>query len=96
MIQEKALKFAAELGVENFIASNRWLDRFRTRHNIVFHAVCGESVDVNHDVVVDWKTRIAQITSGYEDRNIYNMDETRLFFKAIPEKTLTTKGNQSV
>lgn len=94
MLQEKALKFASDLQVVNFTASNGWLDRFRMRHNIVFRAICGESAQVNEDIVVEWKLRVPQITSGYSDRDIFNMDETGLFFKAIPDKTLTLKGEQ--
>lgn len=94
MVQEKALKFASDLGIPNFNASNGWLDRFRVRHGIVFRAVCGESAEVNQDVVSDWKSRLSVITSGYCDSDIYNMDETGLFFKAIPDKTLTVKGDQ--
>lgn len=94
MLQEKARKFASDFGIENFSASNGWLDRFRVRHNIVFRAVCGESADVNQGVVADWKTRVQQITSGYSERDIFNMDETGLFYRAIPDKTLTFKGQQ--
>ena len=30
--------------------------------------------------------------AGYEPRNIYNMDETGLFYRALPDKTLRVKG----
>ena len=35
LIKEKALKFAQDLGVESFKASNGWLESFKHRHNIV-------------------------------------------------------------
>ncbi|GBN88251.1 hypothetical protein AVEN_218247-1 [Araneus ventricosus] len=36
MIQHKAKELADALGIENFSASNGWLDIFRTRNNITF------------------------------------------------------------
>ena len=34
LIQEKALKFAAEKGIKDFCASGGWLSRFKVRHNL--------------------------------------------------------------
>jgi hypothetical protein len=36
MLQPKATEIAQKLHVENFQASNGWLESFRTRHNINF------------------------------------------------------------
>ena len=47
MIQERALKFASDLNVESFKASNGWLESFKKRHNIIFGTMCGERGDVN-------------------------------------------------
>jgi hypothetical protein len=45
-IQEKALSFANILKIENFKASNRWLNKFCARNNIVFRAISDESACV--------------------------------------------------
>ncbi|GBM71365.1 hypothetical protein AVEN_35346-1 [Araneus ventricosus] len=47
MIQHKAKELANALGIENFSASNGWLDRFRIRNNITFRSLCGEAADVD-------------------------------------------------
>ena len=47
LIQERALKFASDLNVESFKASNGWLESFKKRHNIIFGTMCGERGDVN-------------------------------------------------
>lgn len=45
MIQEKALQIAQELGVENFKASNGWLESFKKRHNIHATKMSGKGYD---------------------------------------------------
>lgn len=94
MIQVKALEFAAELGIGDFKASNGWLERFRKRHGINFRAICGESSSVNMEIVENWQEKIPSIIDGYAPENILNADETGLFFRALPDKTLCFKGNR--
>ena len=38
MVQEQALKFAKEMGITDFTASNGWLDRFKKREKLDFKA----------------------------------------------------------
>ena len=48
MIQEKALKFAAEKGLKNFHASGGWLSRFKIRNNL-----CNKSAEVEEEETVE-------------------------------------------
>ena len=41
----------------------------------------------------DWAKRLPVICDGYEPRNIFNADETGLFFRALPTKSMVTKGD---
>jgi hypothetical protein len=54
--------------------------------------VCGESADVDDNVVDDFRSKIGKIVEGYKAEDIFNADETGLFFKALPDKTLAPKG----
>ena len=46
LIQEFATKVAEKLGYADFKASSEvWLTRFKERHNLSQHKVCGESAD---------------------------------------------------
>lgn len=94
ILQEKAKQFASELKHENFRASNGWLANFKKRHELIFRKVCGESAKVDDDVCTEWKEKLASVTEGYDPENIYNADETGLFFKCLPDKTLSFKGDK--
>jgi hypothetical protein len=79
LIQEQALKFAKDLGVDQFKASNGWLQSFLKRHNIVFRTMSGESGDVNVRIVSEWKSKLPNLIKDYHPRDIYDMEETGLF-----------------
>ena len=91
LLQEKALVFAASLNNSDFKASNGWLMRFKNRHNIHGAISCGESGAVDLSTCDDWKAKIPDLVAGYEARDIYNMDESGVFFRALPLRTLTVK-----
>ena len=92
MIKEKAISYAKEQGFDDFKASTGWLDKLKIRHNINCAVVCGEGAAVNPETITDWKERLSGITDQYEPKDIFNMDETGIFFRALPEKTLRVRG----
>lgn len=93
VLQEKAQQFAVSLGHANFRASNGWLQNFKKRNEIVFKKVCGESASVDDAVCVEWKEQLSDLVGDYQPEDIYNADETGLFYKCLPDKTLTFKGD---
>ena len=94
LIQEKALEFAASLGIDEFKASNGWLNRFNKRHNLVCGKISGERGSVNDATVIEWKEKLPSIISGYQLHNIFNMDETGIFFRALPDKTMHERAKE--
>jgi transcriptional regulator with XRE-family HTH domain len=92
LLQEKALEFAAEMGHQNFKASNGWLEAFRKRHTIVFRTMSGESNDAPMQDIEEFRQRLPEITAAFKPEDVFNCDESGLFYRALPEKTLTLKG----
>jgi hypothetical protein len=95
IVQEKAAKFAEELQLDGFKGSNGWLDKWKAHYNIKSFKVNGESVSVDEEVVGDYRERLPTIIGEYNSMNIFNCDETGLYFRALPDKTLCAKGQGS-
>jgi hypothetical protein len=91
ILQEQALQFSKELELTDFRASNGWLDSWKHKCSIAHFKVCGESGDVNMDTVNDFQSRIDTIVRDYKPQDMFNCDETGLFFRALPDKTLAQK-----
>ena len=51
MIQEEALQIALKLNVTGFTASNGWLEKWKTRHNVKQCSVAGEDGEVNAETL---------------------------------------------
>ena len=58
-----------------------------------FNELCGESSDVNSETI-EWVAKLPSIIHGYGPENIANGDETGLFFRALPNKSLYLKGKK--
>jgi transcriptional regulator with XRE-family HTH domain len=95
IIQEKARIVSSVLGMEEFKASNGWLESFRTRHNISFRLLSGESAELDHQVVEDWKKNASQLLSNFRLEDVWNFDETGLFWKGLPNRSLVERGSKS-
>lgn len=88
MLQSKANESALRHNHNNFMASNGWLKSFCDRHQIKFAILHGESAEASQEAVDKWLQELPNIINGYKLRDIYNCDETSIFFKALPNKSL--------
>lgn len=81
----------------DFMSSKGWIDRFKTRYNIHLGKIHGEGASVNMEIINKWKEDIwPTLHRRYNDCDIFNGDETALFYKLTPDKTLKFKGEKCV
>lgn len=96
MIERKAKDMAFLLGREDFRGGSGWLQRFKERHQIVGRAVTGESRAVDSESVSKWvQENWPDITARYQPPDIFNADETALFWQMLPNKTLACRDDKS-
>lgn len=91
LLKQKASKFAQETGVHDFKASNGWLEKFKSRYSISLKALCGEKGRKTKEDYDDFYNDIKTVMSNFSDNNIFNADETALFYKFMPTRTQTRK-----
>lgn len=72
------------------------MQRFKERHGVVYRAIVGEGAAVNQDMADKWLTDHLDKVFQYSDRDIYNADETGLFYQMLPNRTHTLKGDKCV
>ncbi|UYV73501.1 TIGD4 [Cordylochernes scorpioides] len=93
LLSEKAKTLALEFGLKDFTGSGGWIERWKARHGIKLRNICGESADVNRETMTNWLTDVMpNIISNYACKDIFNADETGLFWRLLPDKTLHFKG----
>ncbi|KAG0437570.1 Tigger transposable element-derived protein 6 [Dictyocoela muelleri] len=75
----------------DFKASNNWLYKFQRRHNISLKQCSGESYEVNRQIHCSFEQDIKAKILQYGQDNIFTCDETALFFKLAPSKSLVIR-----
>jgi len=68
--------------------------RVLRKDTTVLRKVCGESASVNDKVCNEWKAELKAKSDGYEPQKVFNADETALFFKCLPDKTMAFIGEK--
>ncbi len=92
IVQAQALKYATMLKQTEFKASSGWLDGFKKRQQLSWKSIVGQAGLVDTDVTENYVNRVLpKLIENYEAKDIFNADETALFYKATPEKTLYYK-----
>lgn len=80
-----------------FVASNGWFDRFKRRHGIRFLTVSGEklSADLSHITPFIHRLRGKMHEMGITENQLYNADESALFYRLLPKRTYVAASEKS-
>ncbi|KAM9048601.1 tigger transposable element-derived protein 1-like [Megaptera novaeangliae] len=95
LIQDKARRLFAQLQreqgsgaqAETFGASNGWFARFKVRHNVL---LTGEPAVADAQAAARYPPVLRTVLDEgcYSPRQVFNVDETGLFWKRLPERML--------
>ena len=97
LLRAQAEKFNREMnGDPTFTATDGWLMRFKKRHAISQLTVCGEAKSADSEAADAYSDKLRALIAKYElcDDQVYNCDETAMFYKMLPEKTLAEKKDK--
>ena len=94
MLKEKA---GPDYNVE-FTASSGWFQRFKNRYSLHNVKVSSESVGADVKAAEEFLETLDEliVEENYLPEQIFNMDETYLFWKLMPERTFFHKEAKSV
>lgn len=94
LLQQKANEITKLVG-KQFKCTESWIFQFRMRYNSVLGKITGKTNSINPEVCDDWLGKVwPHFREGDQEHEIYNMDETELFYKLMPYKTLKLKGKR--
>lgn len=92
---QKAEEIAKTMG-KDFVATDGWFNRWKRRENIVFKQLHGEEKSADYVAANEWiKSEWPKIIAEYSPEDIYNADETGLYFRAMPDHTYLFKSETS-
>jgi DNA-binding XRE family transcriptional regulator len=88
ILKTKAQALAKITNINDFKGSDGWLSRFKHRHHIYSVTKQGESASAPLELLPQYREELQEILKNYDPSDIYNCDETALFWQLEPSKTL--------
>uniref|UniRef100_H2ZRR3 HTH CENPB-type domain-containing protein n=1 Tax=Latimeria chalumnae TaxID=7897 RepID=H2ZRR3_LATCH len=89
IVKAQAEKFCQELNKDNnFAASQGWLDHLRRHHGISQVKISGEIRSANSEAASTFPDKLKAYLEeeGFTEEQVYNADESSLYFKMLPAK----------
>lgn len=89
ILLKKAKDFAISFGHNEFEPTIGWLSRWKSRNSIVYKKAHGEKGSADEPSASKWLAEtLPAFLESYSPENIYNADETGLFYRATPNGSL--------
>jgi hypothetical protein len=92
MLKRTSQELAKRLGHNDFKGTDGWLSRWKCRFGIRFKKAHGETGSADAVSAEQLKsTKLPNLLQKFYTDNIYNADETGLFYRAMPDGSLSYK-----
>ena len=85
----KAMEFAFLCNETKFKGSDGWVSNFKKRHNLRQYSIHGEAASAPLESLDVMRENLCQILKDYNPEDIFNCDETGLFWKMQPNRTIS-------
>lgn len=85
------VQLGQQIGVTDFSYSRGYLHRFKSRRGIKRKLYEGEADSADMTAVQSGRQDLQRVLRDYDPEDIYNLDETGLFYRLGPNYTLATK-----
>lgn len=81
----------------NFLASKGWFENFKKRFSLHSLKLVGESASADHESAQRFPAELKKIIdeNGYLPQQVFNADETGLFWKKMPTRTFLSKNEKT-
>ena len=81
LIMAKADSLVEKLNIRDFKANRSWLYRFKIRRSLIYKTICGDSASVTPEITREWRSNtLPTLLARYSNDDVYNADETGLFY----------------
>ena len=96
-LHKKLCEQGGDAGLEEFTASDGWMWRFSRRHGIRQLMLQGEKLSANKPAAEEFCGTFQEFVEDnhYTLNQIFNCDETGLYYKLMPQKTLASSFEKS-
>ncbi|CAG8438760.1 17478_t:CDS:2 [Cetraspora pellucida] len=97
LVKLKGREFGNSLGIseDDLKFSNGWVANFKKRNSLHRYRFSGEVASAPLESLSDERIKLRQLLSQYEPENIYNADETGLFYRMLLHQTLARQSSHS-
>ena len=83
-----SFSLAKEFGHPDWQGYGSFIHQQTKRYSIVNNAICrSKELAAPDDKLETWKETVLPMLAGYSPNDIYNVDETALFYKSQPHRT---------
>lgn len=84
-------------GPQTFTASHGWFSRFKNRANLHNVKVVGEAASADEEAARTFPPKLAALIEeeNYSPEQVFNVDETGLFWKRMPDRTYISREEKT-